>query len=82
MQLIDQEKDHCYAKCLWTTSEQFNPQTNAIDVSKVIQGLTSQGFSVPQHLIELQEPTDGSCKAMFEKTRAFIEKEFSSYQYK
>lgn len=76
MQLEDTEKDHCFAKCLWTTSGQYDAENNIIDVSKVISSLPS----VPEHLIELGLPTDGSCKAVFDKTRTFIQREFESYQ--
>lgn len=80
MQLIDQPQDHCFAKCLWTESHQYNEATNSIDVSKLISQLAGNGFQVPQHLIDLSEPTDGSCKALFDKTRTFVQRELSNYE--
>lgn len=78
MQLMDQEQDHCFTKCLWVESNQYNVTTNSIDVNKIIDQLKSKGFAVPTHLKELSEPTDGTCKAIFEKTRTFVQRELSS----
>lgn len=78
MQLIDQPSDHCFAKCLWTDSNQYDEATNSINISQLINDLTSKGFAVPDHLVELSQPTDGSCKALFEKTRTFVMRELSS----
>lgn len=79
MQLQDEPNDHCFAKCLWTESHQYDETTKSIDVSKLVGDLTSRGFPVPQHLLDLHEPTDGSCQAIFEKTRQFIISEMSNY---
>lgn len=78
MQLIDQAIDHCFAKCLWTESGQYDATNNSIDVSKVIAELAAKGYAVPSHLIELSEATDGSCRAIFEKTRTFVQREMSN----
>lgn len=76
MQLIDQDSDYCFAKCLWTESKQYNEETNSINVRDIIQELTNKGYDVPQHLRDLEGPTDGSCKVLFVKTRRFIQNEF------
>lgn len=78
MQLIDQEQDQCFAKCLWMDSNQYNEETNAIVVSEIVNLLTSKGIAVPKHLLELTEPTDGSCEALFAKTRNFVQRELSN----
>lgn len=78
MQLIDQEIDQCYTKCIWEESGQYDAVNNIIDVSAIINGLIEKNVEVPQHLIDLGEPTDGSCKAIFDKTRAFVQAQHSS----
>lgn len=73
MQLIDQPTDQCYTKCIWEQSGQYDAVNNVIDVSGTIADLSAAGIDVPEHLVALGEPTDGSCEQIFARTRAFVQ---------
>nr|AFY13224.1 30 kDa salivary protein [Phlebotomus papatasi] len=69
---------HCYIKCVFIHLGFYNEQEKAINIDAVKKQFKSRGLEIPKDIKSLSGRTDGSCKALYEKTIPFFKNNFQN----
>nr|AGE83091.1 SP28b [Phlebotomus papatasi] len=71
-QLPNDDKTHCYVKCVWTHLGLYSKNKMSLRVDKIKKQFSSRGVAIPKDLKSMEGETDGSCKAIYDKTISFF----------
>nr|AAL16051.1 D7 salivary protein [Lutzomyia longipalpis] len=80
-ELPDDEKTHCYVKCVWTRLGAYNENENVFKIDVITKQFNERGLEVPAGLDqELGGSTDGTCKAVYDKSMKFFKSHFMDFR--